>query len=132
MTFRYPKWLAYSRFVLAIGMLFTLYVATNPKVWGWILFLPLFLLIVYEGARTYSYSLTVDGDRISVAGFWPAQYVVSEITAINVWFAKGGRIAVVTFSDREKLRFSSRLTDFEGLVAMLRTKANLLEQPPEQ
>ncbi len=113
-------------------MLSTLYVATNPKVWGWMLFLPLFLFIVYEGARTYSYSLTVDGDRISVAGFWPAQYTVSEITAINVWFAKGGRIAIVTFSDREKLRLSSRLTDFEGLVALLRRKANLPEQPPEQ
>jgi hypothetical protein len=130
MTFRYPKWLAYSRFVIALAMLVALYVGTNPPVWGWLLFLGLFLVIVYEGVRSHIYSLTVDGDRISVAGIKRGQYRVSDITAINVWFAKGGRVAVINFSNREKLNFSSHLVDFDKLVALLRTQANLPEQPP--
>ena len=127
MTFRNPKWLAYSRFAAALIMLVALYVGTNPKFWGWLLFLPLFLTILYEGLRSHSYSLTVEDDRIVVGGFKPAQYRVSDITAVDVWFAKGGRMAVVTFADRQKLSFHSHVVGFEQLVELLRTKANLPE-----
>ena len=112
-------------------MLVALYVGTNPKYWGWLLFLPLFLTIVYEGVRTYSYSLTVDGDRIIVAGFKRAEYRISEITAVNVWFAKGGRIAVITFSDRGKFNFPGNLVGFDKLVELIRTQAKLPEPVPE-
>ncbi len=108
-----------------------LYLTTVPTVWDWLLFLPLFLFVIYEGGRTYSYSLTVDGDRISLAGIKHDEYRASDITAINVWVAKGGRIAVVTFSTQEKLRFSSKLVDFDKAVALLRTQANLPESSPE-
>jgi hypothetical protein len=111
-------------------MFVTLYVSTTPKVWGWLMFLPLFLFIVYEGARSYSYSLTVDGDRISVGGLECAQYPVSDITNINVWITKGGRLAVITFSNQGKLSFSSHLVDFEKLVALLRAQANIPEPSP--
>jgi hypothetical protein len=131
MTFRNPKWLAYTRFAAALIMLVALYVGTNPKFWGWLLFLPLFLTILYEGLRSQSYSLTVDDDRIIVRGFKPAQYQVSDITAVDVWFAKGGRMAVVTFADRRKLSFHSHLVGFEQLVELLRTKANLPEPARE-
>ena len=131
MTFQNPKWLAYTRFAGALIMLIALYVGTNPKFWGWLLFLPLFLTILYEGLRSYSYSLTVDDDRIIVGGFKPAQYRVSDFTAVDVWFAKGGRMAVVTFADRKKLSFHSHLVGFEQLVELLRTKANLPEPTPE-
>ena len=131
MTFQNPKWLAYTRFAGALIMLIALYVGTNPKFWGWLLFLPLFLTILYEGLRSYSYSLTVNDDRIIVGGFKPAQYRVSDITAVDVWFAKGGRMAVVTFADRKKLSFHSHLVGFEQLVELLRTKANLPEPTPE-
>lgn len=127
MTFRYPKWQAYIRFAAALAMLVALYAGTNPKWWGWLLFLPLFLAIVYEGVRTYRYSLTVEDDRIAVDGLNRGQYRVSEITSVNVWPAKGGRIAVITFSDRGKLTFPSTLADFDKLVESLRTQARLPE-----
>ncbi len=127
MTFRYPKWLAYSKFIVAIAMFAILYLTTVPTVWDWLLFLPLFLFVIYEGARTYSYSLTVNGDLISLAGIKRGEYRVSDIAAVDVWVAKAGRIAVVTFANREKLNFSSRLVDFEKAVALLRKQANLPE-----
>jgi hypothetical protein len=127
MTFRYPEWLAYTRYVAALAMLVALYIGTTPKIWGWLLFLPLFLTILYEGMRTHSYSLTIEEDRIVVAGFKPGEYRISEIAAVDVWFAKGGRMAVVTFADRMKLSFPSQLVGFEKLVELLRTKANLPE-----
>jgi hypothetical protein len=129
MVFHYPKWLAYTRFAAALAMLVALYIGTNPRFWGWLLFLPLFLTILYEGIRIYSYSLTVEDDRILVAGFKRGEYRISEIAAVDVWFAKGGRMAVVTFADRTKLSFPSHLVGFEKLVDLLRTKANLPEPP---
>jgi hypothetical protein len=128
MTFQFPKWLAYIKFAVAMLMLFSLYVGTNPKFWGWLLFFPLFLTLVFESARTYLYSLTINGDNISVAGFKRAQYRISEIDAINVWVAKGGRIAVITFSDLTRLSFSSRLQGFDKLIESLRMQAKLPEQ----
>lgn len=125
MTFRYSKRLAYLEFTAALVMMLALYINTQPKLWGWFLFLPLFLSIVLEGIRTYRYSLTIDGDSISVAGFKRAQYLVSEITAINVWTAKGERIAVITFSDRRKLSFPSHLEGFKDLIELLRKQTKL-------
>ncbi len=125
MTFRYPRRLAYLEFAVAVVMALALYIDTQPMLWGWLLFLPLFLSIIFEGARTYRYALTIDGDCISVAGFKRAQYLVSEITAINVWIAKGERIAVITFSDRRKLSFPSHLVGFKELVEFLRKQTNL-------
>ena len=131
MTIRYPKWLAYSKFAIALAMLIALYVGTTPKWWGWLLFLPLFLAIVYEGARTFSYSLSLDEDRIVVGGFKRAEYRITDIAAVDVWLAKGGRMAVVTFADREKLSFPGNLVDFEKFVDLLRTKAGLPSPVPE-
>lgn len=127
MTFRYPKWLAFIKFAVALLMLIALYVGTNPKYWGWLLFLPLFITLVIDGVLTYRYSLTVEGDHISLASYNSARYRVSEIAAINVWLAKGGRIAVVTFSDQRRLSFPSRLVGFDKLVELLRTQAKLPE-----
>jgi hypothetical protein len=119
--------MAYIQFAAAVAMVVALYVGTNPKLWGWLLFLPLFLVIVYEGLRTYTYSLTVDGDRIIVGGFMRGEYRVSEIIEINVWIAKGGRIAVINFADLSRLSVPSKLADFDKLVDLLRTQAKLPE-----
>ena len=131
MTYRFPTWLAYTRYAMALAMLIGLYIGTKPMFWGWLLFAPLFLIIVYEGTRTYRYSLTVDDEFISVAGFKRARYRIAEITAINVWVAKGERIAVVTFSDHNKLSFPSHLTGFKDLVELLRARTHL-EKPVEE
>lgn len=125
MTFRYSKRLASLELGLASVMALALYFDTQPMLWGWLLFSPLFLTLVLAGVHTYRYSLTVDGDYISVVDFTRTQYLVSEITAINVWIAKGERIAVVTFSDRSKLSFPSHLEDFDSLVELLRMRAKL-------
>ncbi len=117
--------MAYIQFAAALAMVVALYIGTNPKWWGWLLFSPLFLVIVYEGLRTYTYSITVDGDRIVLGGFQRGEYRVSEIAEINVWYAKGGRIAVINFADRGRLSVPSRLADFDKLVDLLRTQANL-------
>ncbi len=132
MTIRYPKWRAYTEFAIAMVMLIALYIGTNPAFWGWLLFLPLFFVIVYQGVLLYSYSLTIDDDRIVVDGIKSGEYRISDITAVDVWFAKGGRMAVVTFADREKLSFSSKLVDFDQLVELLRTKANLPAEPGQK
>lgn len=127
MTYRYSRLLAYSEFAAALAMVLFLYFATHPKWWGWLLFLPLFLAVVFEAVSTYRYSFTLDGDRITVTSFDPGQYRVSEITALNVWVAKGGHIAVIDFSDGRKLRVTSRLVGFDTLVKTLRTQAKLPE-----
>lgn len=123
--------MAYVQFATALAMAVALYVGTNPKWWGWLLFLPLFLFIVYEGARTYSYSLTVDGDRIILRGFTRAEYKVSEIVEINVCVAKAGRIAVINFANMGKLTVPSKVTGFGELVDLLRKQAQLPESTPE-
>lgn len=126
MTFRYAiKW-AYMELVVAVAMTWGLYAGLHPKWRGWLLYLPLFLYLIFEGVRKVSYSLTVDGDRITVGGFKSTQYSVSKITAVNVWDAKGGRIAVVAFADGNRFNFSGHLQGFEDLVGLLRTKADLL------
>lgn len=109
-------------------MAIALYIGTQPMLWGWLLFAPLFLYIVYEGARNYSYAITIDDDFITVSGFDRAQYRISEITAVNVWLAKGGRIAVITFADQSKFNFPSHLRGFKDLVELLRTRTHL-EKP---
>jgi hypothetical protein len=122
--------LAYVQFAAALAMVAALYIGTNPKWWGWLLFSPLFLVIFYEGLRTYTYSVTVDGDRILLGGFKRSEFRVSEIVEINVWFAKGGRIAVINFADLGRLSVPSRLADFNKLVDLLRTQAKLPEPEP--
>lgn len=125
MTFRYAiKW-AYIELVVALAMTLVVYAGLQPEWWGWLLYSPLFLYLVFEGVRKVSYSLTVDGDRITVGSFRSAQYSVSKITAVNVWEAKGGRMAVVAFVGGSRFHFSSRLEGFDDLVGLLRTKANL-------
>lgn len=125
MTFRYSiKWI-YVDLVVALVMTWALYVLLQPEWWGWLLYSPLFLYLVFESVRKFTYTLTVDGDRIMVGSFRSTPYPVSEIAAVNVWNAKAGRMAVVSFSDRSKFHFSSRLEGFDDLVALLRTKANL-------
>jgi hypothetical protein len=130
MTYRYPKRLAYLEFTVALLMAAALYINTKPMLWGWLLFAPLFLYIVFVAYRTYSYSLTIDGDRISVSDS-ERQYLVSDISAVNVWEAKGERIAVISFSDRSKISFPSHLAGFNDLVALLRKQANLPEPEGE-
>lgn len=124
MVFRNPKWWAFMQFAIAFAMLIALYVGAQPQWWGWLMFLPLFFAIVYEGARSYSYSLSIEDDRIKVDGFKRAEYSLSEITAVNVWFAKGGRIAVVNFGERRKLSFTGRLVGFDKLVEILKSKVS--------
>jgi len=131
MTFRYASKWAYIELVVALAMTVTAYVGLQPEWWGWALFSPLFLYLIFEGARKVSYSLTVDGDTITVGSFKSAQYFVSRIKAVNVWEAKGGRIAVVVLADGSRFNFSSRLQGFNELVGLLRTKANLPEPIPE-
>lgn len=132
MTIRYPKWRAYTEFSIALVMLIALYIGTNPAFWGWLLFLPLFFIILYKGVLLYSYSLTIDGDRIVVGGIKCDEYRISDISAIDVWFAKGGRMAVVTFTGRETLSFPGKLIDFDRFVELLRTKANLPAEPEQK
>jgi hypothetical protein len=125
MTFRYAiKW-AYIELVVALAMTLVVYVSLKPEWWGWLLYSPLFLYMVFEVVRKVTYSLTVDGDHITVDSFKAARYSVSKITAVNVWDAKGGRITVVDFADGSRFHFSSRLDGFDDLVSLLRTKAKL-------
>lgn len=125
MTFRYAiKW-AYIELVVVLAMTLVVYVSLKPEWWGWLLYSPLFLYMAFEVVRKVSYSLTVDGDNITVGSFKAARYSASKITTLNVWDAKGGRIAVVDFSGGSRFHFSSRLDGFDDLVSLLRTKANL-------
>jgi hypothetical protein len=125
MTYRYAiKW-AYVELVVALVLTLVVYAGLRPEWWGWLLYSPLFLYLAFEGVRKVSYSLTVDGDRITVGSFRATRYSVSGITAVNVWDAKGGRMAVVDFADGSRFHFSNRLEGFDDLIGLLRTKANL-------
>jgi len=125
MTVRYASKWTYIELVVALVMTLAVYAGLQPEWWGWLLYSPLFLYLVFEGVRKVSYSLTVDGDHITVGSFKSAQYSVSKIAAVNVWDAKGGHMAVVDFVDGRRFNFSSRLEGFDDLVGLLRTKANL-------
>jgi hypothetical protein len=125
MKFRYSiKW-TYVELVAALVMTLVVYAGLQPEWWGWLLYSPLFLYLVFEGVRKINYSLTIDGDHITVGSFRATQYSASKITAVNIWDAKGGRMAVVSFADGGRFHFSSRLEGFDHLVRLLRTKANL-------
>jgi hypothetical protein len=129
MAYRYSKRLALLEISAALVMLTALYISTQPMLWGWLLFTPLFLFVVAKGVRTYKYSLTINNDCITVVDFNKrAQYLVSDITAINVWPAKGERIAVITFWDWRKLSFPSHLEGFDDLVEFLRKQTKLQKQ----
>ncbi len=129
MTYRYSKLLVAFQIGAALTMLVALYIGTNPAFWGWLLFAPLFLFILTKGVRTYIYSLTISGDRITVVDLNKhADYLVSDITAINVWPAKGERIAVITFGNWKKLSFPSHLKGFDDLVELLRKQTRLEKQ----
>jgi hypothetical protein len=128
MTYKYAtKWI-YIELVVALAMTLVLYVELQPEWWGWLLFSPLFLYLVFESVRKFSYSLTVDGDLITVGSFKSTQYPVSRITEVKVWDAKGGRMAVVSFADKSRFHFSSRLDGFDDLVSLLGRKANITVQ----
>ncbi len=125
MTFRYAiKW-TYIELVVALVMTLVVYMSLHPEWWGWLLYSPLFLYLIFEVVRKVTYSLIVEGDNLTVGSFKATRYSVSKISAVNVWDAKGGRIAVVDFADGSRFHFSSRLDGFDDLVSLLRTKANL-------
>jgi hypothetical protein len=123
--FRYASQWAYFELLVAFLMLLAVAVKLKPEWWGWLLFAPLLGFMFFEGIRKARYSLTVDGDLITVGSFNSAQYVASKITAVNVWMAKGGRIAVVAFDDGQKFNFPSNVQGFDNLVGLLKTKANI-------
>ena len=125
MKYRYASQWAYIELLVAFLMTVTAYVELKPDWWGWLLFAPLFGYMIFEGMRKVTYSLSVDGDLITVGSFNSAQYVASKITAVNVWIAKGGRIAVVAFDDGRRFNFPSTVDGFDNLVGLLKTKANL-------
>lgn len=113
--------------VVALVAAFLVYDGLRPEWWGWLLFSPLFMYMAYESLRKATYSLTIEGDLITIRGFKPGQYSASGISAVNVWTAKGGRVAVVACSDGRRFNFPSRLEGFDELVRQLRSKANLPE-----
>jgi len=125
MKFRYASQWAYIELLVAFLMTLSVAVKLKPEWWGWLLFAPLLGFLVFEGIRKIKYSLTVEGDIITVGSFNSAQYVASKIAAVNVWMAKGGRIAVVTFEDGKRFNFPSNVEGFDNLVGLLKTKANL-------
>jgi hypothetical protein len=125
MTYRYTIFWAYVDLVVALAMTLALYVGLQMEWWGWLLFSPLFLYLVFECVRKASYSLTVDGNDIKVGSFRYTRYFVSKISAVHVWDANAARMAVVDFDDGSRFHFSSRLGGFDDLVGLLRTKANL-------
>jgi hypothetical protein len=125
MTFRYARKWTYIELVVALAMTLAVYVGLQPEWWGWLLYSPLFLYLVFEGFRKVFYSLTVDGDHITVGSFKSAQYSLPKIKTVNVWDAKAGRMAVIDFVDGSRFHFSSRLEGFDNLVGLLRAKANL-------
>ena len=124
MKFRYSiKW-TYVELAAALVMTLVVYAGLRPEWWGWLLYSPLFLYLVFEGVRKATYSLIVDDDHIKVGSFKATQYSVSKIKAVNVWDAKGGHMAVVDFVDGSRFHFSSRLEGFDELVGLLRTRAS--------
>ncbi len=127
MTFRYSLVRTWLNLAVALAMAFFMYDGLQPQWWGWLLFSPLFVYLSYESLRKALYAFTIEGDLITVHGFRSSQYPVSGIKSVNVWDAKGGRIAVVAFADGRRFNFPSTLARFDELVRLLRTRANLTE-----
>lgn len=127
MSFRYSFLRTWLNLFIALAMAIFMYDGLHPEWWGWALISPLFAYLIYESARKAMYAFIIEGDVITVRGFKPASYPASGITAVNVWNAKGGRVAVVAFADGRRFNFPSALSGFDELVRVLRTKANLPE-----
>jgi hypothetical protein len=123
MKFRYASQWAYFELLVACLMTLAVAVKLKPEWWGWLLFAPLFGFMIFEGIRKIKYSLTVDGDLITVGSFNSAQYVASKIKDVNVWMAKGGRVAVVDLDDGQRFNFPSNVEGFDKLVDLLKSKA---------
>jgi hypothetical protein len=125
MKFRYASQWAYFELLVACLMTLAVAVKLKPEWWGWLLFAPLLGFMIFEGIRKASYSVRVEADLITVGSFNSAQYVATKITAVNVWMAKGGRVAVVALDDGTRFNFPSDVEGFDNLVGLLKTKANL-------
>jgi hypothetical protein len=125
LKFRYASQWAFIELLVAFMMILAVAIKLKPEWWGWLLFTPLLGFLIIEGIRKVTYSLTVEEDLITVGSFNSAQYVASKITAVNVWMAKGGRVAVVAFDDGKRFNFPSNVKGFDNLVGLLKTKANL-------
>ena len=95
------------------------------NIWGWLMAACISLCIVLASIYAWRYSLVVGDSDINVSSFGRKRFLISEISAINVWPGKGGRGAVIAFKNGEKLRFPSYLNRFDPLVALLREKAGL-------
>ena len=120
------RWI-FPELIAALAMTLLLYAGLRPEWWGWLIFSPLFLYLCFETIRKLTYSLAVDDAHIRAGSFRSTIYPVSAITAIHVWDAKGGRMAVLDFNDGRRLHFSDRLEYFDEVVQLLQTKANLPE-----
>ena len=118
------KWI-YLELIAALVMASLLYALIHPAWWGWLIFSPLFLYLCFETVRKFTYLLSVDEDQIAVGSFQTTRYSVAAITNIHVWEAKGGRMAVLDFSDGRRLHFSDRLESFDELVELLRARSGL-------
>ncbi len=125
MKFRYASQWAFIELLVALMMILAVSLKLKPDWWGWLMFAPLFGFLIFEGIRKATYSLTVEEDLITVGSFNSAQYVTSKIAAVNVWMAKGGRVAVVAFNDGNKFNFPSNVKGFDNLVDLLKAKAKL-------
>jgi hypothetical protein len=94
-------------------------------IWGWLMFACIPACIVLASIYAWRYSLVVGEGDINVGSFSRKHFLISEITAINVWIGKGARNAVITFKSGEKVTIPSFLDRFDQLVALLRKKAGL-------
>jgi hypothetical protein len=92
---------------------------------AWLIVEPLPICMIFFGIYTFRYSCLVDDNSIIVTAFKQSQYLLVDITSIEVVIGKYVRVAVVKFKNGRKVSFSNYMDGFNAIVELLRRKTGL-------
>jgi hypothetical protein len=121
-VFRYPPRLGYLVAIMAAFWLFGPFLTSNKPIawWGYCLSLVAGIPTLSYAIYCFRYNVRINKSTIRIRGFIEEhEYALSDIEKMDVQSIKSGRVAVVTLSNGQVVRFSGMLKDFPRLVNRL-------------
>jgi len=121
--YKFPLWLAWSVLALGLGSLFLPFSDSVPgkpiALVNYILGFGLAGIMLSMAIYLFVYSAVIKDGKVLVGAFVKREYLLSDITSVDI--LKGGRgpEAAVYLRGGRILRFDGLLTDFPSLVAAL-------------
>jgi hypothetical protein len=121
-VFRYPSRLSYLVAIMAVFWLFGPYWTSDKPIawWGYCLALVAGIPTLSYAIYCFRYKVRINQSTMRIRGFIEEhEYALSDIEKMDVQSIKSGRVAVVTLSNGQVVRFSGMLKDFPRLVNRL-------------